>query len=135
MTRLAAITGVVAALLLITSGCHHQPASRTAPPAQAASVAPIPPLQTAHQFLTAILSGDLDTAKAVSSPLLTQHLTSGPANRTTAAPSALDLLLLSQDARDADVAVELHWPNGNVAALRLRLVRSGDRWLVAEAGS
>lgn len=136
MTRLAAATGLVAVLLLLAHSCHHQPAPTT-PAVQPSIAANISPPQTARRFLMAILAGDLDTAETVSSPLLAQHLTSEPISSavTTAAPSAIELTPLSQDAHNADVAVELRWADGNLAALRLRLVLVEDRWLVAEVGS
>lgn len=133
MKRLVAITVAATVVLLIaslTSG--RTPARHRAPAAALKPSATSVPDDVTRTYLTALLTGDLITAEANSTQLLAKQLASQPPR-----PGSFDdvpvfvVLTLNRAATSTDLAVELHWPEGRIAALRIQLHLHDGRWLVA----
>jgi hypothetical protein len=133
MKRLITITVAATVVLLIVSLTHgHTHAGHSAPAAGLQPTASWEPRDVARTYLTALLTGDLNTAETNSTQLLARQLASQPPR-----PSSLDevpvfdLLTLDRAATFTDLAVEMHWPDGRIAALRIQLGLIDGRWLVA----
>ena len=131
MKRLITFTVAATIVLLLVSLTHRTPARRGA-------TAPVSPATTsdavgvARSYLTSLLNGDLSTAQANSTPLLATQLAGQPPRPGTFDEvPALSLLTLDQEATSTDLAVEMHWPDGRIAALRVQLTLRNGRWLVA----
>jgi len=132
--RLVAGIAVLAVVLAVTSVIRGHDRTRTQPlPSRSTTNARVHgPEEIARRYLTALLTGDLTAARAVSTPLLAQQLSTVPApQRAPATQPTLELTVLSAGPTDADVAASLHWPNGQVAALRVLLNQMDGRWHVA----
>ncbi len=132
MKRLLTITVAATIVLLLVSLTH----GRT--PVRHGAAAPVIPAATsdavgvARSYLTSLLRGDLSTAEANSTPLLATQLAGQPPRLGSFDEvPALSLLTLDQDATSTDLAVEMHWPDGRIAALRVQLTLRNGRWLVA----
>jgi hypothetical protein len=133
MKRFITITVAATVVLLIVSLTHgHTHAGHGAPTAGLQPTASSEPRDVARTYLTALLTGDLNTAEANSTQLLARQLANQPPR-----PSSLDevpvfdLLTLDQAATFTDLAVEMHWSHGRIAALRIQLGLIDGRWLVA----
>lgn len=133
MKRLILAIGAAACLLLLVSLTRtHAPAHHRANTPQTTWVQP-DPSTVAHDYLTALIAGDIRSAEVLSTPLLARQLTAEPLGPAAGRlqPASMDLYVLDQTRSTTDIAVELHWANGRLAALRIQLVRQEDGWLVA----
>lgn len=130
MKRLITLTAAAAAVLLLISLTHHgrranSPTVASNPKATSAAT------DVARDYLTALLSGDLATAEARSTALLATQLGAHPPRPGTVdAPARIDLLTLDEQPGFTDLAAELHWTDGRIAALRIQLALLDGRWLV-----
>lgn len=132
MKRLIMITAAATVVLLIVSLTHGRAPVRhvTASPTNPAAITD--PADVARTYLTALLTGDLRVAEANSTPLLATELASHPPHLASLdAVPLLNLLMLERTATSTDIAVEMHWADGRVAALRVQLGLLDGRWLVA----
>lgn len=132
MKRLITITVAATIVLLLVSLTHGHAPSRHIAAAAASSAATSEPADVARTYLTALLTGDLSTAEANSTPLLAKQLAGQPPRLGSfdEVPT-LSLLTLDQQATWTDLAVEMHWPDGRIAALRVQLTLLNGRWLFA----
>ena len=138
MKRLLLLTTATALILTFVQLAHDHRAAAPPPPTPRATTGNGDPATTVTRvFLHAMLAGDLPTAAALSTPVLAGRLTTQPpeTGRSVDPPAAIETTLLAQQLGSADVAVELHWPGGRIAAVRLRLTQVNGRWLIAEVGS
>ena len=90
------------------------------------------PEDVARIYLSALLSGDLANAEAVSSPLLAQQLASAPPSVPSLEPIPphIDFLALDRQRTTVDLAAELNWPDGRLAAMRVQLAAIDGTWKV-----
>lgn len=138
MKRLPLLTTTAALILTLVQLAHHHRGAAPPPPTPRATTGNGKPATTVtREFLHAMLAGDLPAATALSTPLLAGRLTTErpETGRSVDPPAAIETTLLAQQLGSADVAVELHWPGGRIAAVRLRLTQVNGRWLIAEVGS
>lgn len=132
MKRLIAVTVAATVVLLLVSLTHGHAPARHGAEATASPTVTSDPVDVARTYLTALLTGDLSTAEANGTPLLASQLAGQPPrpNSVDEVP-VLDLLTLDHEATSMDLAAELRWPDGRIAALRVQLARLEGRWLVA----
>ena len=132
MKRLITITVAATIVLLLVSLTHGHAPSRPSAAAAVDPTATSEPADVARTYLTSLLTGDLSTAEVNSTPLLATQLAKQPPR-----PGSFDevptlsLLTLDQEATSTDLAVEMHWPVGRIAALRVQLTLLNGRWVVA----
>ncbi len=132
MKRLVTLTAAAAVVLLLVSLTHHHRRGSGSPIAPARPTFAADAAEVARRYLTALLTGDLAAAEAHSTPLLAAQLAAQPPQpRTVDRPSRIDLLTLGQQPGSTDLAAELHWPDGRIAALRVQLDSLNGEWLVA----
>lgn len=133
MRRLLRLTVACAAVLVVMALLRHHSSPRTSPRVDAKAAVLQEPTEAARNYVTALLANDLATAITWSTPLLAARLADSPSvprgHATT--PVSLELLLLDSDDRSADIAVELHGSEGQIAALRVELVLTAQGWRVA----
>jgi hypothetical protein len=132
MKRFVTLTAAATAVVLLVSLTHHH---RRGPNSTAATSSPAVTTEApavARHYLTGLLTGDLVAAEANSTPLLARQLAAQPPQlHTVDGPSRIDLLTLDERPGSTELAAELHWPDGRIAALRVQLVLLDGRWLVA----
>lgn len=132
MKRLITITVAATVVLLLVSLTHGHGQARHGAAAAVGSTATSEPADVARTYLAALLTGNLSTAQTNSTPLLATQLTSQPPRPGSFDQvPVFDLLTLDQTTTSTDLAVELHWPDGRIAALRVQLALLDGRWLVA----
>jgi hypothetical protein len=132
MRHLVTLTATATVVLLLVNLTDHRgrPPGSTGVPASATVVAGA--AAVASHYLTALLTGDLAAAEAVSTPLLAAQLAAqSPQSGTVDRPSRIDLLTLDERPGSTDLAAELRWPGGRIAAMRVQLVLLDGGWLVA----
>jgi hypothetical protein len=132
MRRLVTLTATATVVLLLVNLTGHRgrPPGITGVPASPTVVAGA--AAVASDYLTALLTGDLAAAEAVSTPLLAAQLAAQPPQPGTVdRPSRIDLLTLDERPGSTDLAAELRWPDGRIAAMRVQLVLLDGGWLVA----
>jgi hypothetical protein len=119
-------------VLLLVSLTHGHTPTRHSAAAPATPTATSEPADVARTYLTALLTGDLSTAESNSTPLLATQLAGQPPRPGSSDEvPALNLLALDQEPTSRDIAVELHWQDGRIAALRVQLDLRNGHWLVA----
>jgi hypothetical protein len=130
--RLVTLTAAAAVVLFLVSLTYRHTPGRQSTTAPVSPAAASDATEVARSYLTALLTADLATAEAQSTPLLATHLAAQPPQPTAAdEPPRIDLSTLDQGPGWADLAAELHWPDGRLAALRVQLDLLDGRWLVA----
>lgn len=132
MKRYLILTVASVAVLLLVSLTHRhrRGPDSTAAPASPAVTTEAPAV--ARHYLTGLLTGDLAAAEANSTPLLATQLAAQPPQlHTVDGPSRIDLLTLDERPGSTELAAELHWTDGRIAALRVQLDLLNGRWLVS----
>ena len=129
LVRLAAVATAVLVLISLTQ--IHQVPRPTAFVSTQTGLGQTPE-DVARMYLSALLSGDFANAEAVSSPLLTQQLASAPpsVHSLEPIPPRIDLLTLDRQSTTVDLAAELSWPDGRLAAMRIQLAVTDGAWKV-----
>ena len=132
MNRLVRLAAVATAVLVLISLTHKNQVPRSTAPASTQTVLEQTPEDVARAYLSALLSGDLGNAEAVSSPLLTQRLASAPpsVHSLDPIPPRIELLTLDRQSSTVDLAAELSWPDGRLAAMRIQLAVIYGAWKV-----
>lgn len=132
MKRLVRLAAVATAVLVLISLTHKHQGPRATAPVSTQTGLEQTPEDVARMYLSALLSGDLANAEAVSSPLLSQQLASAPPNvhSLEPIPPRIDLLTLDRQSTTVDLAAELSWPDGRLAAMRIQLAAIDGTWKV-----
>lgn len=132
MKRLITITVAATVVLLIVSLTHGRAPVRHVTASLTNPAAITEPADVARTYLTALLTGNLKVAEAHSTPLLATQLASQPPHLASHDDVPLfNLFMLDRTATSTDLAVQMHWPEGRIAALRVQLTLLDGRWLVA----
>jgi hypothetical protein len=132
MKRLITITVAATVVLLLLSLNHGRTPARHDTATRLNPTPMTEPADVARTHLTALLTADPSTAQANSTPLLARQLASQPPR-----PGSLDevpvfdLLTLDRTDTSTDLAVQMRWPDGRIAAVRVQLAVVDGRWLVA----
>ena len=132
MKRLVWLAAAATAVLVLVSLTQKHQAQQPAAPISGRTTWAPPPEAVARTYLIALLVGDLREAQAVSSPLLAQQLASAPpsVHSREPIPPRIELLILNRQATTVDLAAELSWPDGRLAAMRLQLAVIDGAWKV-----
>jgi hypothetical protein len=132
MKRLVAITVAATIVLLLVSLTQGKAPARRDPSAPLSAPATADAVDVARTYITALMGGDVKAAQAHSTLLLATQLASQPPHPGSFDQQPrVDLLTLSKAATSLDLAAELQWPDGRIAAFRVQLELHDGHWVVA----